>query len=737
MSSRGSRWIAIVVLLSGPLLPGTAAAQTAADVLAPIDRALALAEASLPAGELQIAESRYRAAAFEAWMMAGALDMAAGRLPHARDAFRQATHAVAEADAAFRSLALVHIEMGEPAEAVTILTRLSARAPDDLEARRLLAHSLAANGQPEEAVQTLEEAHAAAPDNPEFAFLLASGYLQAGKIPLAERLFAEVAEARPIPQTWILIGRTYRDFRLFDRARAALNRALEQDPGTRRAHYYLGTLAVLADGNAGLDEAIREFRAELTLAPEDPLTNLRLGMALADARRDEDALAPLETAARLAPSSLAFHHLGRCQLAVDRPAEAVISLRRALELAEADRESESRMRRIHYQLAIALRQTGAGPQAAAHFEAAKKGSERQLDAEREQLTRYLDDAAEPSESAPRLALDRPLAGISPATLDTVARGVKTALARIYLNLGVMRAQAQQFARAAEFLEQAAAVDPDFPRVQYSLGAARFNAQQYDRAAVALSRALDADPTNADVRRMLALAHFNAGAYRPAADLLAVDPGRESDPSLQYTFGLALVRSDRAAEAEAVFTRLVADHTDRAELHVILGQAHAQQGDFDAAVQALERARTLDPGVADANATLGLIYLKQGKLAEAAVALREELRGNPGNLLARHTLAAALELDGQPAEAISLLRGVLEEQPEFGDARYLLGKVLLAGGDALAAVPHLEAAVRLSPEDPSYHYQLAQSYRRLGRSALAEKHLAMFQSLKEKARGRTP
>jgi tetratricopeptide (TPR) repeat protein len=726
------------LLLSVPLCAGAAAAQTAAQVLAPVEAAMALAEAGLRDGEMQIAESRYRAAAFDAWMMAGALHIAGGRLADARDAFRQASHAVVDADAAFRSLALVHLRRGEPAEAVAILTRLSARTPGNLEAHRLLAQALAANGQPEEAVQTLEEAHAAAPGDSEIGFLLASGYLRLKKIPAAERLFAAVAAARPIPQTWVLIGRTYRDARLFDRARAALEKALEQDPAVRRAHYYLGTVAVSSEGDAGLDEAIREFRAELTLVPDDPLANLRLGMALADARREQAALAPLETAARLAPSAVAFHHLGRCQLAVERPLEAAVSLRRALELAAAGGEDESRVRRIHYQLALALRQAGAATEAAAHFEAAKQGSARQADAERERLTRYLDDAPEPLPgAAASLALDTPLAGLAPAEADAVARGVKTALARAYLNLGVMRAQAQQFARAAEFLEQAAAIDPDFPQVQYSLGAARFNAKQYDKAAVALARALEAGAGNADVRRMLALAHFNAGAYGPAADLLAADPRREADPSLQYTFGLALVRSNRAREAEAVFTALLANHRDRAELHVILGQAHAQQGDFDAAVQALQHARQLEPAVAGASGALGFIYLKQGKLADAAAALREELQRHPDDLSARHTLAAVLELDGQAAEALTLLRGVLQAQPDFGDARYLLGKILLAGGDALAAVPHLEAAVRVSPEDPSYHYQLAQGYRRLGREELAAKHLAVFQALKDRDRGRMP
>src|SRR5437667_5001944 len=84
----------------------------------------------------------------------------------------------------------------------------------------------------------------------------------------------------------------------------------------------------------------------------------------------------------------------------------------------------------------------------------------------------------------------------------IRRRVTAALARAYLNLGIMQAQTGRFVRAAEFLEEAAHVDAAFPQVQYSLGVAYFNAQRYSQALTPLSRALDADPDNAILRRML-------------------------------------------------------------------------------------------------------------------------------------------------------------------------------------------------------------------------------------------
>ena len=172
-------------------------------------------------------------------------------------------------------------------------------------------------------------------------FLLASEYLWLKRPDAAARLFAEVVKARPIPQTRVLIGRAYRDAGEYDRARAELRAALEQDPGVRRAHYYLGMVA-LADAKTGADrlrQAEAEFREELKLAPGDPLTSDQLGLALLDAVRPAEALPLLETAVRGEARSLFVYHLGRCQLALERTAEAVVSLRRALELAVEEGEA--------------------------------------------------------------------------------------------------------------------------------------------------------------------------------------------------------------------------------------------------------------------------------------------------------------------------------------------------------------------------------------------------------------
>ena len=106
------------------------------------------------------------------------------------------------------------------------------------------------------------------------------------------------------------------------------------DPRVRRAHYYLGTSAILEEGVVRLDEAITEFRKELQIAPDDPLATLRLGVVLVEARRYEEAMPLLERAVREpAPPSRRLAVSGRSQLAMGRAADAVTSLRRALDAA--------------------------------------------------------------------------------------------------------------------------------------------------------------------------------------------------------------------------------------------------------------------------------------------------------------------------------------------------------------------------------------------------------------------
>ena len=656
-------WIVAFLVVS--LFAVRVAAETGSDPAALLDRVISTAEDSLQKGDLQAAEAHYREALFEGWSLMATLERLDGQLPRASAAL---------------------------AQAIEILNGLAGKAPVDFETRRLLAKALAAGGQVPQALEQLDAANAQAADDPQIAFVLATEYLWLKRVDTAEKLFARVVEARPIPQTHVLIGRAYRDAGEYDRARAELDAALKQDPSVRRAHYYLG-MAILEDARTGaerLERALGEFRAELKLAPEDALANDQLGTALLEAGREAEALPALEAATRGEARSLYFYHLGRCQLALDRPPEAVASSRRALELGDREGASAADLQKIHYQLGLALRKTGATQDAATHLAEASRLAAR---------------ASEDSRGGAAMGSSIPFD--LPAAARQELRGRATAaLARAYFNLGVLQVRGQaagptteRFARAAALFEKAAQLDPGFPRVQSSLGIARFNAGQFEEATGPLARARAADPADGDLKRMLAVSWLNTRAWDKVAALLQDDAERQTNPSLQFAYGLALVRSHRAAEAETVLVGLQKSQGDSAELSVLLGQAYADEKKYDAALASVERALKLQADVAEAHRTLGVVYLTQGRLAEAESALRAELQAHPAD-----------------AEAL-----------------YLLGKILLARGAAQEALGHLEAAARLAPDDPDVRDELGRAYERLGQNDLAQRQFEASRQIKARRR----
>src|SRR5262249_46839962 len=146
-----------------------------------------------------------------------------------------------------------------------------------------------------------------------------------------------------------------------------------------------------------------------------------------------EALPFLEAAARADARSLYLYHLGRGQLALDRPAEAVVASRRALERGRAEGASASDLEKIHYQLGLALRKTGAAEEAAAELAEARRLSAAGASAGR--------DAADLDPSV--------VSAFPPSVRRELRARVVAGSARAYFNLGVLETRRASAAPATE------------------------------------------------------------------------------------------------------------------------------------------------------------------------------------------------------------------------------------------------------------------------------------------------
>ncbi|MDP9267971.1 MAG: tetratricopeptide repeat protein [Acidobacteriota bacterium] len=685
------------------------------------------AEQALKKKDLYLAESEYRFAAARALVAIGNLASAKGEWDAALTAYGEASQQLSDPSEPLLSVATVYLQRQKPLQAEAVLRELAAtgRTPRVM---HLMAVAYAAQGRFGEAMQQIEEARHAAPEDAELAHAEGTIAIQAKDVASARRAFAALLQLRPGAPTHVLIGRTWRDYEHFEEARQELQAALRLDPHVRRANYYLGTILIRQPDR--LRDAIAAFQRELEIAPDDYLCNLNAGIGLTADRRAAEGVPYLEKAARLSNESRPLYHLGQAQFQSGEFAGAVQSLERFLAAAANDPQATANAGSAEYVLAQALHALGRDTDAAAHFERAKELKEKYRAQSEDQLQHYLipDPGSGMSGKTAVWQISSAPPPDGPA-LTAARTALIEVIARSYFNLGVILSQRKHYRSAAASFYRAATWDPAFPGAQASLGMARFQAGEHALAIEPLRRALASDPGNRDLARLLALSCFQIQSYACAAELLANDAAVENDASLQYALGVSLVKSGEPKRAADVFARLLARNGDSAPLYVLLGDAHAQQGDFDGAIAQYVHALRLDARVPGAHFSSGVIELRRGHLAEAEHHFRAELSAHPDDNRARYHLAYTLSLEGKRAEALPLVRDVLKRTPAFFDGRYLLGQMLLEEGDAAGAVEQLEASVRLAPKEARAHYQLGRAYQKLGRTDDAQQQFTLFQQLK--------
>ena len=101
-------------------------------------------------------------------------------------------------------------------------------------------------------------------------------------------------------------------------------------------------------------------------------------------------------------------------------------------------------------------------------------------------------------------------------------------------------------------------------------------------------------------------------------------------------------------------------------------------------------------------------------------------------MARYKLGMVLLERNRSADAATQFREALAVQPGLADAHFGLAKALLHQGEPAAALPEIELSLNIDPAREQAHFLRYQILRKLGREADAEKELASFKELKNKA-----
>lgn len=730
-SLRGSGLCAATLFVACALF--VSAAFPADDPAVTLKRAFETAKFALGSGNLSEAERQYDEAIALGLRQVASLSISESR-------FDEATRDLDEA---------LKLAPADP-EITTDAAVAWFRAGDVKKARQLAASALAANprlsraqnvigridlfrGDFDSAIRELQ-ASVTLDQDFETSYFLGIAYLRAKRLNDAQQLFEHLQSTMgDSGALHVLIGRAYSIAHFPEPAVAEFRKAIHLDAKYPRAHGLLGYSILEFRGEEAYPQARVEFENELKLHPDDYNALLLLGISDVALRDFPAAEAALLHAKRLRPDeAFSYLYLGEIFSETNRLGQAVEALQKFVHLVHDPEEVPRDMARAYFLLGQDLRRLGRVEEAQKALLSSQRYRETKF---RYDAQHIFDEPGKPSDGDSHTTSDR-IAGMlesgatedrkateamvqggvqenpatqRPAPIPQPAAGESKAakqyrafaseiLASSYNDLGVMRAKASNFKEASEFFKQAAVWKVDLAGLDRNWGLAAYRAELYSEAIGPLERQLAASLQDAFVRQLLGLSYFMTDNFAKTAEVLRPFLSNPpDDPGLLFAWGTSLVRIRQTESAMGVFRRLLEQNAQNAAVHLLLGQAYAQQDDFANSLAELRNALKIDPRLPEAHYYAGLVYLRQSDFDSAAKEFRDELEIRPGDPATTYHLGFALLSEGEAGPAAALFRESIKARPEYELAHFELGRALLQTGDVTGAIESLEAARKLAPD----------------------------------------
>ena len=284
-------------------------------------------------------------------------------------------------------------------------------------------------------------------------------------------------------------------------------------------------------------------------------------------------------------------------------------------------------------------------------------------------------------------------------------------ARAWYRLAVVRGRSGPSTEAFAALDRAIALDGSYAPAHWRRGLWLLDSARDDDARAAFETATTLDPANpggwVGLARVALHKREDAKAVEVLERYLAQHPGDRYALRLLGTAYQRLGRSDEAGYALAVGSAGEPVWPDPwsdqlAEFRVGFAQAlksatsQVLNGQFDAAIPALERLHREQPGDVSLMHQLGLTYVAVGRSADGVALLEEALKRDPDNLESHLRLATAYINVNDDTRALTHAERAVALSPELGRAHVAVGMALWRGGRSSDALSAFERAIRYDP-----------------------------------------
>ena len=666
-----------------------------------------------------------------------------GELGRATNLFQQALQVSPDDPETQTDYAQMLFQQDNLAEARTLAERVLASNADNARARLVLGQVLFVQKDYKGAREHLEEAVVALPSF-DTGYLLGITYIRLGELMRARLVFDDLISGfGDTVRMHMMFGLAYKQggWEALDNAIGELKKALAKDSRAPKAHYLIALAYMDRDGDSGFPLAQAELQEELKVNPDDARTHYLLGYIAMKQHDAKTAEAELLRSAQLDPKNPdPLIYLGQIYSDAGRDAEAETMLRKAINLAGGTSSTDYLVGRAHYVLGRLVLKSGKKEEGEKELLASQQTRDRmnRPDAARDSKMKGDPELANMSEST---AAGKPPAppAVAPQMAESIhayLNELKPSIADAYNNLGVIEAGRKNFKIAAEDFRRAGEWSPGLETLDRNQGMASFYAAEYKDAVPALARHLEKNPDDLRARAALSLSLFALQDFRGTLDVLKTMQSEvDGDPGLGYAFAVSLVKAGDYEEGVRRLKAMAESGLNSADVHMMLGSAFADQREYDTALQEYRKAIAIDPNQVQTHYLAGLALIRSGHPKDAVEEFRTALKLDPTHVLAKYHLAFSLIHAEQKEEAKTLLQQVIQQDPSYADAYYELGKLQLEQGDSKGAVVSLESGTKASPDADYIHYQLAMAYRRESRKEDAERELKLYQTLKNRGRGR--
>ena len=464
------------------------------------------------------------------------------------------------------------------------------------------------------------------------------------------------------------------------------------------------------------DRSILAFEARLRQASRPAEFHMALGAVYLDRDRMEEALREFIEASRLDPSRADAHTFQALSSALlNKPTVAAQALAKASSLNPGNRAllySEAR------QLALAGQPDQAGETLRRFIQSLPLQS--------------IDRSASEAGGAPfeRVALLRQVAGVAPIFPPALY-----ADAFKLLTQGAYR-------EAVDRMKQLAVRDPLndgwSQGDELARGSAALRNGDVQSALAHLKAAIESAPSRAETHRILAVAYReNDQRDKSIEELRTAIRLNPRDERARISLADALNAAGQDGDAERVLREATESFPAAGQVHYNLGRLYRLMAKNLDAVHAFERAAALNPlvGLDNLYETIGAIHVVEGNFDSAMDALQKRVDVSPNIAEAHRKLGEVYLQQNRADEALGEFLVALLVDPRSAQTYAGIGQLQLQRGKYVEAAEASRRAVALDPALRAARYSLGSALLRLGRTEEGRKEIFEFEQLQAEARAR--